>query len=169
MIAATTLYKALLRCYPAAFRDEYGGQMELAFAQQLGEARQTGSRGRRAALCMSAAWDALTVAPGEHWNAIHRDIRFALRALAAHPGFAAVAILSLTLGIGANTAIFTLWNGVLHSSLPGVQHPEQLVILSNPESAGLWHGNSQGEREWLSYTEFEQLRDQATSFSGLMA
>jgi predicted permease len=89
--------------------------------------------------------------------------------MAARPSFAAVAILSLALGIGANTAIFSLWNGVLHSSLPMVYRPEQLVILSNPDSAGGWHGNAEGDRDWLTYTEFVQLRDHVESLSGVMA
>jgi predicted permease len=162
-------YKALLRCYPAAFRDEYGTQMFLMFAEQLGEARRTGGPLEAAALWAHAAWDALTVAPKEHWHVIFQDIRFALRSITARPGFAAVAILSLALGIGANTAIFSLWNGLLHASMPMVRHPEQLVMLTDPESEGTMHGNSQGERTWLTYTEFEQLRDRAGSFSAVMA
>jgi putative ABC transport system permease protein len=162
-------YKALLRCYPAAFRDEYGNQMFLMFTEQLGEARRAGSPLEAAALWGHAAWDALTVAPKEHWNVIFQDIRLALRSMAARPGFAGIAILSLALGIGANTAIFSLWNGLLHSSLPLVRQPEQLVLLSDPNAAGLWHGDSRGERDLLTYGEFGQLRDQAASFSAVMA
>jgi hypothetical protein len=88
--------------------------------------------------------------------------------MAANPGFAAVAILSLSLGIGANTAIFSVWNRVLFSALP-VRAPEQLVILTNPDHWGVSVGSQNGERSLLTYAEFEQLRDHADGFSGLMA
>ena len=76
-------------------------------------------------------------APSTHvLGDLRQDLRYALRTMAARPGFTAVAILSLALGIGANTAIFSLWNGVLHASLPAVHEPEQLVMLSNPDDVG---------------------------------
>jgi putative ABC transport system permease protein len=108
--------------------------------------------------------------PGGHvLGDLLRDLRYARRTLAAKPGFTTVAILSLALGIGANTAIFGLWNGVLHASLPAVHDPEQLVMLSNPDESGSWTGRTQGTRAWLTYGEFEQLRDHAGSFSAVMA
>ncbi|HEY1302661.1 MAG TPA: ABC transporter permease [Vicinamibacterales bacterium] len=104
---------------------------------------------------------------------IGQDIRYALRALLRSPGFTAVAALSLALGIGATTAIFSLWYGVLLSPLPGVDKPEQLAILTNPNSAGLWRGRHissvDGPRTWLTVEEFQDLRDHARSFSSVMA
>jgi len=90
---ATSVYRALLLCYPAAFRQEYGGQMLLMFAEQMGEARREGRALKPAVLWMRAALDTVTIAPQEHCHVILQDLRYALRAMRAKPGFAAVAIL----------------------------------------------------------------------------
>ena len=109
-------------------------------------------------------------APHRHvFGDLAQDLRYARRMMAASPGFTLVAILSLALGIGANVAIFSVWKQLLHTSLPGVAAPQELVMLSNPTRSGSWTGRVQGARDWLSYGEFEQLRDHGTSFASLMA
>jgi DNA-binding PadR family transcriptional regulator len=85
MSRAIQSYRILLHCYPAAFREEYGNQMRLIFAEQLGEARRSGAVPAEVALWAQAAFDALTVAPKEHWHVILQDLRYALRTTAATP------------------------------------------------------------------------------------
>jgi len=83
-----------------------------------------------------------------------RDLRYACRVLRKNPGFTTVAILSLSLGLGANTAIFTLINTVMLKSLP-VANPERLFFIDN--SGGKSGGDSRPP-----YPCYEILRDQRT-------
>lgn len=96
-----------------------------------------------------------------------RDVRCGLRALAETPGVTAVVILSLALGIGANTAIFTLIDAVMLTALP-VREPEQLVLYGDGSSRGIMTGLS-GRWNIFPYPLYERLREDNQSFVGVCA
>src|SRR6476660_1867345 len=85
---------------------------------------------------------------------IIRDLRYAFRGLARSPLFTSVALLSIALGIGANTAIFTLVDEVLLRKLP-VQHLDQLVLFNGARNH---YGNNSGGN-MLSFPMYEDFRD----------
>ena len=97
-----------------------------------------------------------------------QDFRYALRQLGKAPGFAAVAIITLALGIGANTAIFSLLDQALLRTLP-VKDADRLVIL---QSLGSFNGHTSSrtdENFSFSYPMYRDLRDSNSVFSGLIA
>src|SRR6516162_8205506 len=93
---------------------------------------------------------------------IVQDLRYSLRALRKSPVFLTVAVLSLALGIGANTAIFSLINQLILQPLP-VKNPEQIVMLAG---RGKHYGGNNGPDK-LSYPMYTQLRDRNEVFSGM--
>src|SRR5579864_7228148 len=97
-----------------------------------------------------------------------QDLRYGVRMLVRSPGFTAVAVLTLALGIGANTAIFTVINSVLLSTLP-VKNPQQLAFLTDPNSIGMGVGQQSGDRDRLTYHEYLAIRDRNVVFSGVLA
>jgi len=97
-----------------------------------------------------------------------QDLLYALRNFARNPIFAAVALLSLALGIGCNTAIFSLMDQVLLRYLP-VQHPEQLVLLTDPPpNQGRVSSQYAGDFSF-SYPMYREIRDHNPVFSGVLA
>jgi putative ABC transport system permease protein len=89
-----------------------------------------------------------------------RDLRFALRSVRQRPGFAVVTVITLGLGIGANTAIFSVVNGVLLRALPYVR-PDRLTMI--------WGHWQLKERAELSESEFWDMREQVRSFQRIAA
>jgi predicted permease len=165
---SATVYRVLLWCYPAPFRHEYGREMVGAFSDELRDARLHQGRFAAVAIWARVLLDLGPTALREHRHVIRQDLRYAIRVLASHPGFTAVAVLSLALGIGANTAIFSLLNNVLMSTLP-VPNPHELVILTDPTSSGVAQGSQTGDRSLATYKEFRDLQDQNSVFSSLLA
>jgi predicted permease len=91
-----------------------------------------------------------------------QDLRYSIRSLARTPGFAAIAILTLALGIGANSAIFSVINGVILKPL-GYPQPDQLVMITS-QFPGLGF-----DKFWVSPPEYFELRERAKSFSEIGA
>lgn len=88
------------------------------------------------------------------------DVRYCLRTLAKNPGFTSVAVLTLALGIGANTAIFSVVQGVLLAPLP-YSEPDRLVMV--------WENNPRFQRVWISYPNFRDWQRTARSFQQMAA
>src|SRR5579872_1441382 len=102
-------------------------------------------------------------------NTLLQDMRYGLRMLGKSPAFTAIAILTLALGIGANTAIFSFTDQVLLRNLP-VPHPEQLVVLRSPgPNPGRTSSDISDGAQVFSYPMYKDLREHTTVFSGLLA
>src|ERR1700685_2556096 len=93
-------------------------------------------------------------------TSIWQDVRYSLRMIARAPGFAAIAILTLALGIGANTTIFSWINSALLNPVPGLAKPNKILSLVQG-----------GKDDYLgfSYPDIQAMRDGQRSFSGITA
>jgi macrolide transport system ATP-binding/permease protein len=99
-----------------------------------------------------------------------QDVRYGVRMLRKNLGFTAVAVLTIALGIGANTAIFTLFDAILLESLP-VREPSQLVLFSDAVDEGTYTNSSPVSGQWGRFTEesYEFLKSQSLAFESLCA
>lgn len=174
---STLAFRALLLTYPRRFRARFATQMQEDFGDMLR------LRGRLVAW-RRALGDLVRSVPRERLKALRRraphrglhqnnrrdrwavsvlqDIRYAVRGLTKAPGYASIAIVTLALGIGANTAIFTLVNGILLKP-PPFRDPEGIVAV--------WqhHLQSDNAKNAISPATFRDFEQQNTVFDGLAA
>jgi putative ABC transport system permease protein len=138
-------YRALLHLYPASFRDEYGDELSAVFARTHGGASAPGR-------ALAAIVDILPNAIAAHWEIFRQDLRYCARGLRRAPGFALTAVLVVALGVGANTAAFSLADFVLIRPLP-FPRSDRLVRVNgdNDISPGVY-------RDWKRMTKsFEAM------------
>ncbi len=108
----------------------------------------------------SAFWDAMVLQPKRWEDEMIQDIRFGIRMLLKKPGFTAAALLALALGIGANTAIFSIINGVFLRPLP-YQEPERLMMI--------WEKMLRTDQVELSPADYEEYKRRNQVFAGMAA
>jgi predicted permease len=151
-------FRTFLALYPAAFRDEYNRELMLVFIDRY---RNATGRWDRVRLWLDALIGILREAPKEHGRMILQDLRYALRVLRQRPFMTATIVITLGLGIGANTAMFSLLNTIVLRTLP-VPEPGQLYSLraTSPVAVG-------GSR--FSGPMFERLRSAAPQGVGVAA
>jgi predicted permease len=151
------LYRALLFLYPGPFRREYGGEMAATFAARRREAEGLLAR---AALWLDTLGDVASSATLVHLDLLRQDVRYAVRALARMPGFTLTAVLVIALGVGANTAAFSLADFVLFRPLP---FPEADRLVK------VWQATPSYRRNELSPPNFADWRAAAEGVADLAA
>ncbi|HTM26263.1 MAG TPA: ABC transporter permease [Vicinamibacterales bacterium] len=167
------LYRGVLRAYPPEFRARFGGPMRDAFFDRYAAARTVGRF--RAAVVLLAIFADLTASAAllrfarrektsMNWQSIGRDVRYGLRMLRRNPLFAAVAIGALALGIGANTAIFTVVNGVLLRPLPYAD-PGHLAMVWSTNTAEHRDHDAVAPLDFLDYRNAAAFSDLQATYS----
>jgi predicted permease len=149
-------YRLLLHLYPASFRNEYGGEMCGVFARRLRDA----SGVAMPALWIGVFFEVLFNALAVHLDVLRQDLRFTARALRRTPGFATTAVLVVALGVGANTAAFSLADQVLLRPLPFPQS-DRLVKM--------WESMPGYGRMELSPANYQDWKRMSHSFSAMGA
>jgi putative ABC transport system permease protein len=156
---AESIFAASLYLYPASFRDEYGREMRRLLADSL---RHAGGGADAVLVWLQALAGVLLEAPREHGGLMMDDLRHAFRTLRLARWFTLTALLTLALGIGANTAIFSVVEALLLRQLP-YQGPDRIVMVwvKNPEQ-GFDH-------DITSYPRLEDWRAESRTIEAFSA
>jgi putative ABC transport system permease protein len=169
----TGAYRVLLRAYPAAFRERFGSGMTQAFAGRYRAAQALGTAALARFLLRTVS-DVLVNAmlvrfhqkdrTPMNWQSIGSDIRYAGRMFARNPIFTTLAVAALALGIGANTAIFTIVNGVLLKPLP-YGGERDLVMVWSTSSAEHRDRDTVAPLDFLDYRQAGAFADMQATYS----
>lgn len=151
------LYSLLLHLYPASFRIEYGEEMRTVFARERRDAE--GISGV-AALWVSTIFEVAFNAAAVHTDILRQDLKYAARTLADARGFTLTAVLVVALGVGANTAVFSLVDQVMIRPLPFAE-PGRLVKL--------WEIHPGYSRLELSPANYRDWKAMSHSFESMAA
>ena len=156
---ADRIYRRLLRVFPFDFQREYGSEMEGVFRQ---ERKRAAKRGPwvAARLWWRTLAGIIAAAPREHLDVLRQDIRFALRSLGAHKGFALFAVISLAIGIGANLAVFGLANALLLKPL-AVADPDRVIRAYANRSSTVDY------QDYVAYRDRNQTISNLSAFQGV--
>jgi hypothetical protein len=160
----TRAFRALLALYPGEFRDEYGREVAMVFADRY---RRATTARERVYIWLEGLAGVLREAPKEHVRTIVHDLRFAARMIRRSPGFAGTVVLTLALGIGANTAIFQLINAVRLRSLPIRDAGELAEVRIVGGNQGF--GVTNGRYAQLTRSAWEELRSHQQALSATFA
>ena len=143
------LYRALARAFPHEFKNAYGEELVRVTEDAIEPLwRRHGIVGLVRLLV-----DVAMRVPAEYLAELRQDLRYGLRMLAGSPGFTAVALISLALGIGVATSAFSELNGFVLRDVPGVLKPAELVTLRGP----------------ASYPNYRRYRERRDLFTGTLA
>ena len=159
-------FRMLLRLLPAEFRGDYGPEMEQVFVEQREEAAREGGKMGIWRLWWETTKGIFTTAPREHLSMLRQDSSFALRMMRKNFGFTLAAIIVLGLGIGANTAIFSVVNAVLLKPLP-YQHGERLLMLRERLSRNSPAGRNVSVPEMLDYRQQNHSLDAIVEYHNM--
>jgi putative ABC transport system permease protein len=155
------VFRGLLRALPADFRANFGQEMEGVFAEQK---RDVDERGRPLDF-LRLWWETISgifhTAPREHWDILQQDCSYAVRMMRKNIGFATIAVLTLALGIGANTAIFSVVHAVLLRPLPYPQGQQLIFIRQQAQREGI-------DDIGFSAHEIQDYREQNRTLSGVV-
>lgn len=147
-------FRVLLRMFPREFRGDFGHAMAEDFRDQIDDAARARGRGGVMRIWWQTLAGFIRRAPREHLDILRRDAAYALRLLRRRPGFATSVLLTLGIGIGLNTAVFSVVSGVLLRSLP-IPESDRLVRIFEVKST------APGELDDVSPGNFIDWRAQA--------